>query len=314
MSLSAFKRCANGFRCSSRKPVGRRLYEQIIESHGGAYQNESFTGPFAARSFALAMAIARARSTLERAKNQADPLKCYDLLTSHERHYGLSPASTDSLDDRRRALAAAMLLTLGPKRGNVEYQLQTALGDDFVAWVTTEAGPATSYPDNPWESCGVFNNPPAWKTIRITQSIAFTGTSLTVPWTHEAGDDGELLVGDKLVVQPGDFGQQELVTVTARTQSTLTATFSRPHEANSMAIRRPWPFWCSISKLSMVVVKNGRARDPVLREKATRVLRKLLGNGSAWDIVEENSPAGTTGGIGPGFGEPNITSIQQVTL
>lgn len=326
MPFSAFSRPGNGFRCSSRRPPGKVLFDQIKQSHGGAYQDEAFEGPVVGRWFALAMTIARVQSTLERAKNQADPLKAYNLLKNHLHDYGVQVDHDATLGEMRTALAAAMQLPLGPRRGNVEYQLQTALGDDFVAWVTTPASEDTVYPTNPWgggafgvlQRQGIFNNPPAWKTVRIPHSIAFTLPSgagvQTVAFEEVSGDSGPLVVGDRLVVAPGKLGQQELVVVLARTDTTFNAFFRRPHEANEVAIRRPWPFWMSTAKHSLVVVKHGRARDRVLRDKVRRLLHKLLGATSTWDVVEENSTPGTTGGFLPGVGEPGITPIVEVTL
>lgn len=311
MGCSRFKRCGNGFRCSSKKPLGQVLYEQILESQGPAYQHEVMAGPVAGRAFALAMMVARANSTLERAAEQADPLKVYDLLLAKEREYSLTPAPDATLGERRQALAAAMKLSIGPRRANVEYQLQTLLGEDFVAWVTNESDADAAFPLSPWLDCGIFRSPVLWKTIRVTPKVAFTGTPLTVQWTHEAGDTGTLTVGDKLVVAPGETGQQDLITITARTSSTLTATFARPHEAGAMAIRRPWPFWMSTAKHSLVVVRNGRAQDRVLRKKVALLLHKLLGATSTWDVVEENTTAGTTGGFLPGVSQPSISPILQ---
>lgn len=310
MKFSAFARYGNGYRFSSRKPRGQLLFEQIRDSHGGVYGDEgSFSGPVVARWFALAMTIARAQATLERAKNQAEPLKLWDLLKAKETHYGLAPAATATLADRRQAVAAAEQLSLGPKRGNVEYQLRSLLGADFVAWVTADSTSANNaFPQNP-ETLGIFNSPALWKTVSIDASVNVRNVSLTRHWTHVDGDDSSLLVGDILLVAPGELGQQEAVTVTARTSSTFTATYTRSHEAGTVAIRRPWPFWCSNMKHSCVVVKHGRAADQALRQKAEALLHKLLGATSSWDIVEENAVAGTAGPFLPGTGLPGLTPI-----
>lgn len=313
MALSCFTPCGL-LEFSSGKPLAQSIYDQIKGSHGPAYDAENFYGVLSAKWYADAMALAAARKSLERAQNQADPWKVSDLLDDFEVHYGIVVPTGATLESRHEALAAVMQLTLGPKRGNVEYQLRAALGDDFVAWVTTDAGPDTSFPAQPWLTSAIFGNPSLWKTVAITPSVHFTGTPITVEFTHQSGDDGALLVGDKLVVDPGELGQQELVTVTDRTDSTFTATFARPHGAGTMAIRRPWPVWCSTTKHSLVVVPHGRARDQLVREAATRVLRKLLPDNSTWDIVEEDTTPGTTGGFLPGVGEPGITPIVQVTL
>lgn len=310
--FSAFHRFGNGFTFSSRKPLGRKLYEQIVASYGGVYQNTSFSGPFAARSFALAMTVARARTTLERAANQADPLKVYDLLTAKEREYSLAPGPNDTLYQRRQALAAAMKLPLGPRRTNVEYQLSTLLGSDYVAFLTQSQTDGTdwSFPSN-FADVGIFNDPATWKTVTLDAPITALGSPLTIHYTHVTGDSGSILVGDRLVVQPGDLGQQEAITVTARTDTTLTTTFTRPHESGVQAIRRPWPFWLSAQMHCLVVVKNGRATDPVLRRNVFLLLHKLLGATASWDVVEENATPHTTGPFLPGSGLPGITPILQ---
>lgn len=306
MALSCFTPCGL-LELSSRPPLAESIYEQIKRSHGPAYDSETFYGVLSAKWYAQAMAFAAARKALERAKNQADPLRCYDLLASHERHYRIVPEPNATLAERHAALAAAMQLFNGPRRGNVEYQLRTLLGDDFVAWVTrpydrnNPGADDPSYPAN-FAQVGIFGNPATWKTIAIAEKIDFTGTSLTLSWSHVAGDDGPLLVGDELVVQPGDLGQQEKIVITARTASTLTATFARPHEAGVQAIRRPWPFWLSVQMHSAVVVKHGRASDQALRQKVSTLLHRLLAGTATWDIVEENASAGTAGPMIPGAG------------
>lgn len=310
--LSCFTPCGQ-LELSSDEPLAETIYKALQRSYGTAYANENFYGPMSTRWYGWAMALADARFALKRAGNQADPWQCDDLLTTHERTYGLAPAADDTLYDRHAAFAAALLLPLGPRRGNVEYQLQTALGSDFVAWVTVEPSADLAYPESPWETDGIFGNPATWKTIRLTQYVAKTGTSLTRTWQHVSGDENTISVGDKLVVEPGKYGQQELITITARTISTLTATFTRPHEAGVEAIRQPWPFWLSLQELSFVVVPNGRARDPVLRRTVNNLLHKLLGCTSLWDIVEEDAAPGAVRGFTANASEPNIHPINALS-
>lgn len=307
MALSCFQPCGL-LELSSRPPLAEVIYKQIKTSHGPAYDSENFFGVMSARWYAKAMALAAARKTLDKAKNQADPLLCSELLPSHERGYKIVPAPAATLASRHIALAAAMQLPMGPKRGNVEYQLRSAIGADFVAWVTVPPSASNAFPSSP-ELTGIFNDPSLWKTISIDQSVNFRNVSLVRPWTHVDGDEGALLVGDQLLVAPGELGQQEVVTVTARTSSTFTATYTRSHEAGTVAIRRPWPFWCSNQLHSYVVVKHGRASDQTLRSKASALLQKLLGVTSTWDIVEENAVAGTAGPFLPGTGLPGLTPI-----
>lgn len=313
MKFSAFSRFGH-YRFSSQPTRGETIFLAMRASHGGVFGAEAFDGPLAGRWFAWAMGIARARSTLDRAKNQADPLKVYDLLRSQERHYGLAPLATDSLTQRRSALHAAQQLVLGPMRGIVDAQLRTALGDDFVAWVTREASEDDVFPEQPWLTHGIFDDLPRWKSVRLTDSVNFTGVPLTVHYEHVFGDEDPLAVGNPLVIAPGLFGQQELVTVTAATATTFTAVFARPHEADTDGFMRPWPFWFSNSKHSLVVVKNGRARDRNVLRLINDTLGGLLSGVSTWDVVEENASPDTSGPFIPGQGEPGITPIEIVTL
>lgn len=343
MPCSAFARCGNGFRCSSKKPLGRAIYDSMRESHGETLTED---GNLDAVIFADSMAFARARYTLERAKNQADPRTAHDLVRPMERHYGIVPPSGATRKSRREAIFAAQQLTVGPTRANVTYQLETALGSDFVAWVTTAGADDNSYPEKPWETLyypgspknavGIFSRVVKWKLIRLTSRVDFsTFVNQIVPihqrvsWEHVAGDEGPLvgrqdagydetgrirLKPDKLIVEPGQLGQQEVVDLaTGVTLTHLTANFLRTHESGALAMRAPWPFWMSNQKHSHVVVKNGRARDRTLRERVTTVLTKLLGTTSTWDIVEENSTPGASGPFLPGVGEPGITPIPTLT-
>jgi hypothetical protein len=313
MKFSAFSRFGH-YRFSSKPPRGETIFKAMRASHGGVFGEDSFEGPLVGRWFAWAMAIARARSALERAQNQADPLKAYELLPALERDYGLAPLRTDTLTQRRAALAARKSLVLGPTRGMVEFHLSAALGDDFVAWVTREASEDEQFPDEPWTDVGIFNQPARWKTIRLTSSVAFTGTPLTIGYEHVFGDEDRLTAGTQVVVAPGLIGQQELVTLTTVTSSTITATFARPHESGTECYLRPWPFWMSNAKHSLVVVANGRAEDRNVRRLVNDTLGRLLSGVSTWDIVEENSTPGTAGPFTPGLSAPGITPIELVTL
>lgn len=331
MPFSGHARFANGFRFSSKRPLGKAIHDSFRAAHGNG-ELVAEGGPADARLFAWAMAIARCRSTIERAKNQAEPLKCWDLLKAHEKHYGIAVPPGASLNERRRALDARFDLILGPVRANIEYQLAAALGADFVAWITTPAAfddagtptvmERTYYPMMPWhlgfntmgpEPQGIFGNPPAWTRIRITSHVVFLGLR-TVDWVNVGGEQVRLAVGDRLVVAPYTEGLRELVEVTDQTSSTLSAVFTKAHAANTEALLWPFPYWGSRSLHSLVVVPNGRAMDPAVRQKANDVMRRLMGGNSTWDVVEESTTPGSLIGFIPGVGAPGITPIEQVTF
>lgn len=344
MPFSAFSRFGNGHQFSSRKPLGQAIFEQFVETNGGVWDE---TGNLGAKWFADAMAIARCQSTLERAANQADPRTAHDLVRPLEATYGIVPERGATRASRREALYQAQRLTLGPVRPNVEAQLRSAIGSDFVAWVTTAAADDNDFPERPWETVffpdsprknavGIFSIPSGWKLIRLTSRVDFSkfinqviSIHQRVSWEHVAGDESPLvgrqdagygesgrirLRPDKLIVEPGQLGQQEVVELAMGVTDThLSANFLRTHPAGALAMRAPWPFWLSIQKHSHVVVKHGRARDRVLRARVNAVLSKLLGATSTWDIVEENASPGASGPFLPGVGEPGITPIPTLT-
>lgn len=320
MPFSAFARCGNGFRCSSKKPLARALYDSFKYSNGSG---EAFAegGPIAARWFANSMAIGRARQSLERAKNQAEPLRCFDLLKAHERHYGIAVPPGATLQSRRAVLDAAYKVGLGPVRANIEYQLRAALGADFVAWVTTVASVAPTYfPVTPWDlsksaPTGIFGIPPVWTRVRIQSSIAILG-SRTVLYDTVGGDNVSIAPGDLLVIDPTRCGLVELVQVTAATTSpyAFTAVFTKAHEDETDALIWPFPYWMNRSLHSLVVVPNGRAMVKEVRRAANEVMRKLMGGVSTWDVVEESTTPGEFIGFVPGVGAPGITPIEALTF
>src|SRR5688572_2166024 len=100
--LSAFTTFGH-FAFSSETPRAQAIYESIRDGQG-ASPNEDFDSALSSRWYAQAMAIAAARSTLERAGNQADPTKVHELLPVQERMWGIIPPALASSDERRAAL------------------------------------------------------------------------------------------------------------------------------------------------------------------------------------------------------------------
>jgi hypothetical protein len=299
---------------SSAPPRGQSIYEAIVSMNGGNF-DDTFAGPMCAEWYATAMAIARARDTLERAENQADPLAVHEMLPVQEGMYGLAPGPTDSANDRRATLAARYAVALEPSQQNVTRALRVLLGDDFVAWVPNlVASPSPA--SIPAAQCKPANA--RFKTIILQGFVVGDNTQQRVAFRHEDGDSAELQDREVVVIDPGLSGIEEAVTVLGPPLGGMfVAQFAMTHAAGARGITSSFPNWSSFKKNSLVVVKRGRAHDPVLRAKVSDLLSRMLSGTSTWDVVQENVIAGTAGPLlvgQPGIGTVPIGLTTYVTL
>lgn len=298
MKFSAFS-YFGAFAFSGKPPKGQAIFEAMRNSLGGNYSEEN-DGHQTARLYAQARMLANALYTLERAKNNANPRKARELLGELEIEWGLFPAADSTVAERCAALAARMLLPRGARRENVEDALSTLLGSDFVEYHEQPASPATGG----GSGVGNFPNPgtPA-KRIRILTGISTgLGAPKTVTFSAlDGGDNPKLVVGEKLVVDPG--GLIELVTVTAATASTFAATFNKPHDPSVVATGGYFPYWTSTQRRNLIELSSEAAADPEIRRQVSDILRRVLRGVSTWDIADNSGP------FKVGVGKIGITTI-----
>lgn len=83
-------------------------------------------------TYATAMGLADHRWMLERAGNQAEPMRAMESLPLLELDFELTPGPKDSFLTRQQAIAAAELLPLGGNSANLLAGLQTLLGASFI--------------------------------------------------------------------------------------------------------------------------------------------------------------------------------------
>ncbi len=284
-------------RFSSKPSLAETIEKSIARAQGGNFSEED-ESLMAAKRYATAMAIARAGLTLERAGNQAEPTKAYEMLPVLEGMYGITPGREATLPARRALLAARYKLSNGSRRENFETQLRAELGDDFVAYRTTTSAEAAQVPATPASGPGTFKAPTTrYKVIRFTQSIATgLGAPQWVTFESVSGDTAPPRANETIVVDPGRLGQQEKVTVLAVNSgfTEVQLTLTRPHEAGTLATFYGFPFWGSTKKHSLIVVKNGKT-TPENRRKVNEIMGRIATGTSTWDLVEENSVAGSTG-------------------
>ena len=321
--LSAFTGFGN-LEFSSKPPRAQSIYESLVSMNGGNF-DDNFSGPINAEWYAIAMAAGCARDTLERVENQADPETVHEMLPVQESMYGLSPGPFDSTNARRAALAARYAVARRPTLPNVTQALRLLLGEDFVAWVPNPV--ATPSPAAiPADKCKAATA--RFKTLRLLDNVTSVG-SQRVRYTPLDGDATDLQDRETVVIDPGLSGIEELITVIGPRDGVkilatdpdpvgaFTATFANAHAAGAVGITSAWPNWSSYKKHSLVIVKNGRATDPILRAKVTDLLSRMLSGSSTWDVVQENTTPGTCGPfrVGePGIGIVPIGAASYVSL
>jgi hypothetical protein len=247
-------------------------------------------------TYADSMAIARAQLTVERVKNQLDPLLTQEMLPVYEAAYGLVPGPDDSIHTREHALAATMLIAAGARYTAVTASLAAALGSDFLAYRVTPQSEAINFPADP----SAANGPCKWtdkakapELVRIATAITVIGSPVRVPYTAlNPSPAFSILAGDTIVVSVNNIGLAERVIITAVGANSFTATFTKSHDLGDIATTGYFPYWRSTKKHSLVVLTAAACQDPQKVRLANRVMAQIATSFSSWDIVPAAS--GTT--------------------
>ena len=271
--------------------------------------------------YAQGMGLARAQYCLEKAWNQLLPSKVTDLLDQREAEYGLIPGPFDSTDTRRRALVARKLLPAGATQNNIENALRALLGADFIAYRPTKTTEAVNTPTNATDQPINFQRSTAApKVVTLGADISIgLGSPQAVGYTKAdlplhpglSPSANYIQVGDKLVIEAGRFGLEEVVTVSACTSSTFTATFNKAHQAGAVCTTQPWPRWSSTKRYSLIVVSAAAAVDPVKRKAIDDLMGRMARNVSTWAIVASTG-GGTTGPFTIGSSPLGATTLGSV--
>lgn len=291
-------------RFSSRKPHGELIYRDMVKSLGsGKNFTDDFNSLAMARVYANAVAFGRCKYALERASRQIHPAHALELLPALEREYGLVPEADASIADRRRELAAAMRIARGASRTNVEAVMLDLFAEHFLAYVTVDPADAVVSTATP-ASTGVYAEPGTPRSaFRVTGSVTTTGSPITVGYQAITGALAALSAGDRIIIDTGNPGRVEALTVTAATASTLTASFAKPHDAGTVLATGRHPHLAGSKRHNVFVLSEEAAVSERLRRKTHRAARRLLRGVSTWDVADSSGP------FRVGVGRLGITTI-----
>lgn len=285
MKYSAFAKYGH-LRFSSRPSHGEVIYRQLLNALGGQYSTE-IGSRAEAWAYATAMRLATVRYTKERGANQTDPRLVVEMLPVREVEYGLVPGSRATIQDRQAELTRKTLLPQGARETAVSAALAAAIGTNFLFYRVTKPSELVSFPASPgagpanWVRIGTVS-----KVIRLTGSIAVTGTPFTVGFAPANPEENiALTVGDKLVVSANNIGLGERVTVTAASANTFTATFTKAHDVGDICTTGYFPYWISNQGHVFVLVTPAAALDSEMRRKINTTMEEIMRSFVAWEIA-----------------------------
>lgn len=266
---------------SSKPTHGRSIYESLVDGMGDSY-NTDFNGIQQARLYADSMCLASAQYQLDRALNNSSPAKATELLGQLEKDFQVTPGPNDTLPMRRAFLSALLIVSRGNTQGAIEAGLIMLLGSDFVSYSHLSTIP---FPTNP-ETVGIFESTGAKvKQFTLNSSVSVTGVPITIGFTLNPASELPL-AGESYTVDPDPRSTIEKVTISAVSDATITATFTRSHEANAIATR-PYPFWSSSRRYSQVVVSLSAAQDTEKRRRINELMARATRGVSQWCIVSD---------------------------
>jgi hypothetical protein len=308
MRFSAFA-SFGALRFSSRKPHGQLIYEQMVADLGdGENYSLDFDSLAAARLYANAMTFARAKYALERAGSQFRPSRALELLPALEDEYGIVPSPDATISERRSELAVAMRIARGASRVNIEEILTELLGDDFVSYETIDASDAVVNTADP-SDVGVYVKPGTERSVyRTTQSVLTTGSPVTIGYEFVTGANETLQAGDIIIIDPGNYGRVEAVTISSvdDEDSTLTATFANPHNSGVVMATGRHPHLVSSKLHNLFVLSEEAMASARTRTKANRAIRRLLRGVCTWSLTDGSGP------FKVGVGKLGVTTIGDV--
>ncbi len=290
-----------------------QIYDSLISSLGGNYATEEGSRA-EAWCYATALQIAQARLTLEHAGLQKSPLCVDEMMADREAEWQIVPGPSDTLWDRRRALAARMLLPTGASRGALQAALETLLGDDFVAlryvtpaenawWPTTLGDRHMSLP-----VAGVER-----KRLRVTQPVsAGLGAPQAVSYEMVDGQP-DLLSGDRLLVETEVLGRSESVVVSGVTDTHFTATFEDAHEPDCLCTTAPYPMSVGLQRSLLVVLSLIPAVDSPTRTKVNEQLQRQARGVTTWAVVQQATDT-TTGPFTIEYSPRDATPLGEITF
>ncbi len=292
----------NSSHFTSKPSYEEQIYGEMVKSLGsGKNYSDDWDSLVAARLYANAMAFGRCKYAIERMGQQFRPSRALENLPILEREYGVIPEQGAGINERRAEVVVAARIARGASRTNVEAVLTKLFGGDFVSYVTVPSASAVVSPATPTDS-GVYDKPGSLRgAFEIIEPISRTGVAITVGCRLLAGSSQTLRIGARFVIDSGNYGRQEAVTIAAIVQLgavfTLTATFAKPHNVGTVFATGRHASQVTSKRSNLFVLSDTAATDAKKRRRLHRAARRLLRGISTWSASDDSGPFTVGGGI-----------------
>lgn len=308
----------------SREPsAGEQLFElgRVAlrgNGKGFAVKRDGRTWAFL---YAWAMTLASARLLIERAGQQWDPRRAYELLPVQEMERGSTPQAGWSIQQRRAQLAWMRELIQDVSRVAVENKLRAIAGAGVLAYIPTSKSEIVNWPEGLGDSPMILARADLPRRLaKITHGIATVGT-VTVTYERLVPNiEFELQKGDVVVIEPDNDDRAERVEVLSTSNGDgdgpYTATFvaTKPHNAGTVITKQPFPMWTGAKRHSLVVLTDEAARDAEVRRRVQMVLERMSRGMSTWSIAGANDDNATAGPFMVGVGQLGVTPLGSINL
>ena len=287
-------------RFSPDKSEAEQYYDAAIKSIG-ADANFSATSNVRQKLYADAFVKAIATLVVERAANQADPLRVQDLLVPMERERGVYEQNSSGLTvpQRRAMLARLRRLTLDGKFTTIRQALFDYLGDLLVLYRTTKRSELSSSVGHPATFAGTSLANVHQTVIVLTLAIGICNTGRV-----EVLCDVNTVYGALKDLQPGavvlfDAGtaRAERAIVEVVTTDGFITTVNHPHSQGSIVTTAPFENMSTPKRIHHIVVKPGVSTRPDIMSGINIIMERLVCGSAIWQVENEDQSA--LGGSGP---------------
>jgi len=279
---------------SGEEPLGKRFYLDKVRNYG-ADDNFPDDEYLRGKLYADAMLSASVQLLMDRAKAELHPLSTQTFLPLHEAELGLVPQPGDTLHTRRKRVHLFKRLALDGRYSSILDALIELLGSSLVFYRTTRFSELLPFDRSP-QSRGDFNHVGRDVPVRVVKTLAAIvrlGVSLPVPIEFFGGSPAQYSVGQTLLIDPANSKLGERIVVEAATDTTITATFTKPHGEGVVITSGHFPKYPSIKRVHHILLSSG-ATDPSVRNVINLLMHRVVKGTATWQVLEETS-VGTAG-------------------
>jgi len=292
--------------------LGKRLYDAALEAIG---HDANFAGDENLRGklYADAMLAASARIMVEKAHAEMHPLSTEQFLELHETENGLSATPGQSRRSRQAFLQQIKALDINGRISTIHQALQTFLGDALVGYRVvrrTELGAEEKSP-NPRGNQSDWQTP--MRVVRFLVPAAQKSRNLRIPVEFVGGDVELFSVGQQVVANAGSYARSEVVTILASSANSITARFTKPHDAGTFMVGGHHPRHWSSKRTHIIILGDGKALDPTVVSGVNLLMRRLVKGTARWCCVDETT-AFTSGPFLVGEGLLGVTTIGATSI